>query len=188
MRSTPRALCLALAGLVLAEVGDGLAVGSDHACVVLDDGSMKVSGVGTATSRQEREGRKARVRSIFHAATHSLTGMFCLTRPVLLLLLLLVVVLLPVSRTRFGVGLFLWSDVVPFTPAPYPQCFGKNDYGQLGQGDVLARGDTTSGMGDSLGTVDLGGSGTTRVVAMSAGSDHTCAILSGGELKVRQHL
>lgn len=62
------------------------------------------------------------------------------------------------------------------------QCFGQNQYGQLGQGDTLARGANASTMGDSLGSVDLG-SGVT-VVAMSAGSDHTCAILGDGSMKV----
>lgn len=41
MRS-PRYLQLALIGLAGLGVADGLAVGSDHACVLLDDGSVKV--------------------------------------------------------------------------------------------------------------------------------------------------
>lgn len=60
--------------------------------------------------------------------------------------------------------------------------FGQNNYGQLGLGDTDDRGQSAGTMGDSLAAVDLG-TGTT-VVAMSAGSDHTCAVLADGSLKV----
>lgn len=66
------------------------------------------------------------------------------------------------------------------------QCFGQNDYGQLGQGDTIARGHNTSTMGDNLASVNLGAGGSS-VIAMSAGSDHTCVILLGGSMKVRRH-
>lgn len=64
------------------------------------------------------------------------------------------------------------------------QCFGQNDYGQLGQGDTKARGDTSTSMGDALGPVDLG-VGAAGVISISAGSDHTCVVFSSGVLKVR---
>ncbi|CAM9653843.1 unnamed protein product, partial [Hapterophycus canaliculatus] len=61
------------------------------------------------------------------------------------------------------------------------KCFGLNDFGQLGLGDTDARGHNATTMGDSLRPVDLG-TGVT-VVAMSAGADHTCVVLSGGSVK-----
>ncbi|CBN79084.1 domain repeat protein [Ectocarpus siliculosus] len=61
------------------------------------------------------------------------------------------------------------------------KCFGQNNYGQLGLGDTDDRGQSAGTMGDSLTAVDLGTGAT--VVAMSAGSDHTCAVLADGSLK-----
>ncbi|CAM9979780.1 unnamed protein product [Ectocarpus sp. 12 AP-2014] len=61
------------------------------------------------------------------------------------------------------------------------KCFGQNNYGQLGLGDTDDRGQSAGTMGDSLAAVDLGTGAT--VVAMSAGSDHTCAVLADGSLK-----
>lgn len=62
------------------------------------------------------------------------------------------------------------------------QCFGMNGSGQLGQGDKTARGKTAATMGDNLGPVNLGTGAV--VVAMDAGSDHTCVILDTGNVKV----
>ena len=51
----------------------------------------------------------------------------------------------------------------------------------LGLGDTLNRGDEPGEMGDNLPAVDLG---TAAVpIAISAGSEHTCVILSGGGVK-----
>lgn len=57
-----------------------------------------------------------------------------------------------------------------------------NDYGQLGQGDTDARGQSADTMGDNLEPVDLGTGAV--VIAMDAGSDHTCVILDTGDVKV----
>ena len=64
-------------------------------------------------------------------------------------------------------------------PNELPQCWGWNEYGQLGLGDTSNRGDGV--MGDALPFVDLG-SGRTAV-ALVAGSHHTCALLDNGLLK-----
>ncbi|CAN0383720.1 unnamed protein product, partial [Pylaiella littoralis] len=61
------------------------------------------------------------------------------------------------------------------------KCFGMNDYGQLGQGDTDARGQSADTMGDNLEPVDLGTGAV--VIAMDAGSDHTCVILDTGDVK-----
>ena len=61
------------------------------------------------------------------------------------------------------------------------KCWGLNDTGQLGLGDMLARGDDGGEMGDSLPAVSLGPGRT--AVAIAAGSGHTCAILDNATVK-----
>jgi alpha-tubulin suppressor-like RCC1 family protein len=59
------------------------------------------------------------------------------------------------------------------------KCWGYNDFGQLGLGDVNNRGNSSDEMGDALPVIDLGGSAD-RVLA---GNDHTCAQLDTGAIK-----
>ncbi|MCP4752908.1 MAG: hypothetical protein GY866_18635, partial [Proteobacteria bacterium] len=61
------------------------------------------------------------------------------------------------------------------------KCWGANNYGQLGIGDSSHRGNESDEMGDYLPAVDLGTGGT--VIAVSAGADHTCALLDNGAVK-----
>jgi alpha-tubulin suppressor-like RCC1 family protein len=61
------------------------------------------------------------------------------------------------------------------------QCWGGNQFGQLGLGDVTNRGDDPSRTGGALVPVDLGGD--ESAVAIAAGAYHTCAILGDGRLK-----
>lgn len=60
-------------------------------------------------------------------------------------------------------------------------CWGNNIYGQLGYGDTLDRGGSSSEMGDNLEFVDLGNGA--HAVQLALGSMHTCAILSDGSVK-----
>jgi alpha-tubulin suppressor-like RCC1 family protein len=59
------------------------------------------------------------------------------------------------------------------------KCWGRNDYGQLAQGDTLHRGDQADELGASLVAVDLGGDAS----ALSCGRHHACAVLGGGAVK-----
>ena len=52
------------------------------------------------------------------------------------------------------------------------RAWGRNDYGQLGQGDIIDRGGNVGDMGDNLAPVDLGGMSPSNV---AIGSRHTCA-------------
>jgi alpha-tubulin suppressor-like RCC1 family protein len=61
------------------------------------------------------------------------------------------------------------------------KCWGLNDKGQLGLGDTANRGDGPGEMGDDLPTVDLGTGRT--ATAISAGTNHTCALLDNGSVK-----
>jgi len=61
------------------------------------------------------------------------------------------------------------------------KCWGANPEGQLGLEDTNARGVSNAELGDNLPYVDLGSGRTT--VAITAASDHTCALLDNGKVK-----
>jgi alpha-tubulin suppressor-like RCC1 family protein len=61
------------------------------------------------------------------------------------------------------------------------KCWGGNDYGQLGLGDMDNRGDGPLEMGDNLPAVDLGTGRTAQ--ALAAGADYTCALLDDDTVK-----
>ncbi len=63
------------------------------------------------------------------------------------------------------------------------KCWGAYDDGQLGLGDIDARGDAAGEMGDALPAVSLGLAAGVRVVAIAAGDAHTCVVLSSGAVK-----
>ncbi len=59
------------------------------------------------------------------------------------------------------------------------KCWGENYDGQLGLGDIWARGDQPDEMGDRLPAVNLG----RKAVEVSAGAYYTCAVLDDGTVK-----
>jgi alpha-tubulin suppressor-like RCC1 family protein len=62
------------------------------------------------------------------------------------------------------------------------KCWGYNNYnGQLGYGDTSSKGFYSNEMGDNLTAVDLGTGRT--ATAISAGFNHTCAILDNASVK-----
>jgi alpha-tubulin suppressor-like RCC1 family protein len=66
------------------------------------------------------------------------------------------------------------------------KCWGANDRGQLGLGDVDKRGDDPNEMGDNLPVVNLGTNLTVYSGAgsvISAGSTHACAVLNTRQVK-----
>jgi hypothetical protein len=69
------------------------------------------------------------------------------------------------------------------------KCWGLNNVGQLGDGDMLLRGADALSMGDALPAVDLGlaaggsGPGWRHVVGISAGGNHNCVILSDNSVE-----
>lgn len=64
------------------------------------------------------------------------------------------------------------------------KCWGKNDFGQLGQGDREARGDDPGEMGDKLPPVSLGvGRQVAEGFKVAVGSAHTCVVLDNGDVK-----
>lgn len=61
------------------------------------------------------------------------------------------------------------------------KCWGRNDSGQLGLGDMDDRGDGAGEMGDTLSTVNLGTGRTAK--RLVSGSGHNCAILDNNSVK-----
>ncbi|MBI3353752.1 MAG: Ig-like domain-containing protein [Nitrospirae bacterium] len=61
------------------------------------------------------------------------------------------------------------------------KCWGYNNYGQLGLGDINNRGDEANEMGDNLSAVNLGTGRT--AVELAIGMLHTCALLDNGTVK-----
>ncbi|HMV67190.1 MAG TPA: hypothetical protein PKA64_10095, partial [Myxococcota bacterium] len=61
------------------------------------------------------------------------------------------------------------------------KCWGRNDSGQSGYGDVVQRGDAANEMGSSLPVVSLGTGRTAK--AIRAGAYHTCALLDNNTVK-----
>ena len=59
------------------------------------------------------------------------------------------------------------------------KCWGRNDYGQLGQGNSSQQGHQSNDMGDYLAFTDLDG----VAIKLAAGSHHTCALMDTGEVK-----
>jgi len=61
------------------------------------------------------------------------------------------------------------------------KCWGRNDFGQLGQGTSTNIGDLPNQMGDNLPPVDLGTGKT--ALALAAGGYDACALLNDGHIK-----
>lgn len=78
-----------------------------------------------------------------------------------------------------GLNVILWCVFV----CDRSRCWGKGYWGQLGDEQYHARGKYPDEMGPKLNTVSLGTGVTASILA--AGSDHTCAALNDGSLKVR---
>ena len=136
-----------------------LRVGSSHTCALLGDGRVKCwgqnahgeLGLGDAEGRGDEPGEMG---------TALLDLPFGFNR----------------SARSLSVGRYHSCVVLDDGSV---KCWGHNAYGQLGVGDVVARGSVVGDMGDSLPAVPLG----MRALAVSAGGNHSCALLEDGSVK-----
>eukprot|EP00284_Hemiselmis_tepida_P008755 CAMPEP_0174915802 /NCGR_PEP_ID=MMETSP1355-20121228/1375_1 /TAXON_ID=464990 /ORGANISM="Hemiselmis tepida, Strain CCMP443" /LENGTH=252 /DNA_ID=CAMNT_0016160743 /DNA_START=60 /DNA_END=814 /DNA_ORIENTATION=- len=74
-----------------------------------------------------------------------------------------------------------FTHVCAVTCEHFVKCWGENLYGQLGLGDGVQRGHESGGMGDGLPVVELGVG--VRVVSVSSGRYHSCALLEDESVK-----
>jgi len=138
-----------------------LAVGYNHGCAVLSDGSVKCwgsnslgqLGIGSTQHRGDSAGEMGDSLPSVNLGTGKTA----------------------VAITAgFGHSCALLND-------GSVKCWGDNGYGQLGLGDTADRGDQSNEMGNNLPAVSLGAGKT--AVAISAGHDHTCALLNDSHVK-----
>jgi cysteine-rich repeat protein len=80
-----------------------------------------------------------------------------------------------------GVIALGWDHSCALLGFGHVQCWGRNDDGQLGLGDVANRGDARGEMGGNLPNVNLGADAS--VTNLVAGRHHTCALLADGTVK-----
>ena len=138
-----------------------LAVGDEHTCAVLDDGSVKCWGFNSAG--QLGIGTFLNRGDIPNQMGDNLP-----------------VAALGTGRTAIAVTAgFRYSCAL--LDNGQVKCWGYNNEGQLGQGDTTYRGDNPGEMGDSLLPIPLGTGRT--ATAVSGGANHVCAVLDNGQVK-----
>ena len=155
----------ALAAVNLGARAVAIAAGADHTCALLEEGQVKCWG--------RNEWGQLGLGDAIHRGTGAdddpgMGGA------------------LPAVDLGTGVGAQAITAGVAHTCALLDngavKCWGGNPRGQLGQGDQLPRGDGSArdpGMGDALPPVELG----EPAVRLSAGANHTCAVLQSGLVK-----
>ncbi len=74
-----------------------------------------------------------------------------------------------------------WEHICALLDDQSVKCWGMNNYGQLGLGDKMNRGDGFGQMGDTLPKVDLGKNA--KAIAITAGHFHSCALLNDFSVK-----
>eukprot|EP00752_Nemacystus_decipiens_P009426 g8429.t1 len=80
-----------------------------------------------------------------------------------------------------------WTHTCALLEGGSVKCWGRNNWGQLGQGDYVDRGDDPLTMGNNLTAIDLGsapsGNGTAVATAITTGQQFTCVLVEGGGVK-----
>jgi alpha-tubulin suppressor-like RCC1 family protein len=132
-----------------------ITTGTGYTCAILDDDSVKCWGRGHAG--QLGHGKTTSVDSPPNSPINLGSG---------------------ITAKAITAGNFHTCAVIDNSSI---KCWGKNDSGQLGQGNTNNRGDGSNEMGDNLPAVDLGAGKTAR--AISTGDRHTCAILDNASIK-----
>jgi len=156
-----------LATIVVASQGDAqgnLAAGAYHTAVILDDGSVKTW--GSNSHGQLGQGIAGSPNSQGDAAGEMGDD--------------LSKVELGTGRTAVRIAAGSYHTAVILDDGSV-KVWGKNQNGQLGQGNRTQLGYYASDMGDNLTPVDLGTGKT--AVAIAAGTEHTAVILNDGSVK-----
>lgn len=138
-----------------------IAVGAMHSCALLDDGAVKCWGLnetgqlgqGDTNNRGDQPGEMGDALPEIDLGAGS-------------------------RATAIAAGLYHTCALLDDAAV---KCWGGNEHGQLGLGDMARRGDGPGEMGDDLPAVELGEE--LFATAIAAGTSHTCALLGGGGLK-----
>ncbi len=138
-----------------------LAAGIDHTCAILDNASLKCwgsntygqLGLGDVTDRGSSTGQMGDYLPIVRLGT---------------------------GRTAAQVFAFGYETCVILDNSQ-TKCFGRNNFGQLGQDDAVDRGGAAGQMGNSLLPINLGAGRT--ATKMAGGFDFACARLDNATVK-----
>jgi cysteine-rich repeat protein len=140
---------------------NAISAGTDSACALLDNGSIKCWGVnqfgqlgqGDTQNRGDLPGEMGdNLQPVQLGAGHGALAV----------------------SVGYGFACALLDDGAV-------KCWGQNTYGQLGLGDTQNRGDLPGEMGENLAAVDLGPGNTAKAIAV--GFESACALLDGGTVK-----
>lgn len=133
-----------------------VAVHANFICALLDDGKIRCWGSG-----------------MYFGAQNALGDMPCEMGPNL--------PAIDLGPGSSSVSLTIGSASCAVLTGGGLKCWGENDHGQLGLGDIEFRGDQPGEMGDNLPMVSLGAG--KEVALVEAGGGHACAVLTDGQLK-----
>lgn len=138
-----------------------IAAGYDHTCALLDNGSVKCwgdnAGGGLGLGDAQPRGNAANQMGDQLPAVPLGTG-----------------------RTATAIAAMESATCALLDNATI-KCWGYNGNGQLGQGDIVWRGDQPGELGDALLPVNLGPG--VVPVGLTVGDLHACALLAGGSVK-----
>jgi alpha-tubulin suppressor-like RCC1 family protein len=138
-----------------------LSAGDDHVCAILDDGALKCW--GAAGNGRLGSGGTSNIGD----GTNEMGAK-------------LAAVSLGSSGAAMAVSAGQAHTCVVFTSTEV-KCFGNGGSGRLGVGNQSDLGDSPSEMGLALPVINLGDGRT--ALAVSAGAEHTCALLDNASLK-----
>jgi len=152
---------LGLVNLSSVETAGVIAAGTTHACVLLNDGSVKCWGFngggqlgqGDTNDRGDILGEMGDALSVVNLGSGK-------------------------TATAIAVG---GAHNCAFVNDGSVKCWGYDNYGQLGLGDTNPRGDGAGEVGDDLAPLNLGTG--KAILFITAGKNHTCALLNGGSVK-----
>jgi alpha-tubulin suppressor-like RCC1 family protein len=153
-------------GIPAVDLGTGntataIAVAPDHTCALLQDGSVKCwggnmmgqLGLGDTVNRGDQPNQMGDNLPAVDLGT---------------------------GKTAIAIRAHLYKNCALLSDKNI-KCWGMNDEGELGVGDIYHRGDEPNEMGDNLPAIDLGAA--MPVLSIVSGGNHTCAVLSHGGMK-----
>ena len=139
-----------------------IAAGSNHTCAILDDGKVKCWGLNDWGQLGQRH--ESTIGDSFGDMGANLSYSD-----------------LGTGRTAHDIATGALHTCVRLDNGRI-KCWGKNIYGQLGQGNILPHGSNQNEMGDNLTSIDVG-TGAFAAVKLAVGYSHSCANLGFSSMK-----